>query len=44
MKRLKLTQCEIDGMVSAERLDVLPTVYGVGYNDVFFPAVCLRKA
>jgi len=43
MKKLKLTQGEIDKMVSVERLAVNPTVYGVGYNDVAFSTSINRK-
>ena len=34
--KLKLTQAEIDKLVVVERVAVLPTVYGVGCNDVQF--------
>ena len=36
MKKLKLTQAEIDKLVTVERIDALPTVYGLGCNDVPF--------
>lgn len=36
MSKLKLTQAEIDKLVSVERIDALPTVCGVGFNDVQF--------
>lgn len=36
MKKLKLTQAEIDKLVIVGRIDVKPTVYGVGFNDVDF--------
>ena len=36
MNKLKLTQAEIDKLVSVDRVAVLPTVYGVGCNDVAF--------
>jgi len=36
MKKLKLTQAEIDKLVTVERVAVEPTVYGVGLNDVGF--------
>jgi len=32
--KVKLTQTEIDGLTSVERVVVKPTVYGVGLNDV----------
>ena len=34
--KLKLTQDQIDGLVSVERVVVKPTVYDVGFNDVVF--------
>ena len=43
MKKLKLTQAEIDGLVVVERVAVLPTVYGVGCNDVQFQIKVDRK-
>lgn len=36
MKKFKLTQAEIDKLVTVDRIDVKPTVYGVGSNDVDF--------
>ena len=36
MSKLKLTQAEIDKLVAVDRVAVLPTVYGVGFNDVAF--------
>ena len=36
MKKLKLSQAEIDKLVVADRRGVLPTVYGVARNDVCF--------
>ncbi len=36
MKKLKLSQAEIDQLVSVERRVVPPTVQGHGYNDVNF--------
>ena len=43
MKKLKLTQAEIDKLVVVERVAVLPTVYGVGCNDVQFQIKIDRK-
>ena len=43
MKKLKLTRTEIDKLVSVDRIDALPTVYGVGCNDVFFQVKIDRK-
>ena len=43
MKKLKLTQTEIDKLVTVERVAVLPTVYGVGCNDVQFQIKIDRK-
>ena len=34
--KLKLTQGQINGLIGVERVAVLPTVYGVGFNDVAF--------
>jgi hypothetical protein len=36
MAKVKLTQDQIDGLVSVERVVTKPTVYGVGFNDVAF--------
>jgi hypothetical protein len=36
VKKVKLTEVEIDGLVSVKRVVVKPTVYGVGFNDVGF--------
>ena len=36
MKKFKLTQDQIDKWVTVDRIDVKPTVYGVGFNDVGF--------
>ena len=36
MKKLKLTQAEIDKLETVDRVDALPTVCGVGCNDVGF--------
>jgi hypothetical protein len=36
MMKVKLTQTEIDGLVSVDRVVVKPTVSGVGFNDVGF--------
>ena len=41
--KLKLTQAEIDRLVVVERVAVLPTVYGVGCNDVQFQIKIDRK-
>lgn len=43
MSKLKLTQAEIDRLVVVERVAVLPTVYGVGCNDVQFQIRVDRK-
>ena len=36
MKKLKLTQDQIDGLVVVDRIIVKPTVHDVGFNDVGF--------
>ena len=36
MGKLKLTRTEIDKLVTVEQIDALPTVHGVGCNDVQF--------
>ena len=43
MSKLKLTQAEIDKLVTVERIDALPTVHGVGCNDVQFQIKIDRK-
>ena len=43
MKKLKLTQTEIDGLVTVDRVLVNPTVCGVGCNDVAFQMNIDRK-
>lgn len=43
MKKLKLTQAEIDKLGTVERIDALPTVYGLGCNDVGFQVAIDRK-
>ena len=44
MKKLKLTQAEIDKLVSVERVAALPTVCGVGVVDVDFRVHIGKKA
>ena len=34
--KVKLTQIEIDGLTSVDRVVVKPTVFGIGFNDVGF--------
>jgi hypothetical protein len=43
MAKVKLTQDQIDGLVSVERVVTKPTVYGVGFNDVGFQTTIDRK-
>ena len=43
MSKLKLTQIEIDKLVTVERMAVPPTVCGVGCNDVGFQVWVGRK-
>ena len=43
MKKLKLTQAEIDKLVSVDRVVVKPTGVGVGFNDVQFQIRVDRK-
>ena len=41
--KVKLAQDQIDGLVSADRVVVKPTVFGVGFNDVGFQSSIDRK-
>ena len=43
MSKLKLTQAEIDKLVSVDRVVVKPTGVGVGFNDVQFQIAINRK-